>query len=428
MAKVLIIGSGGREHAFAWKISQSSHVNEIFVCPGNAGTSQLAKTTNIEISTTNIENLINFAKLHNIDLCIVGPELPLALGIVDKFKEHNISCFGPCAKGAQIESSKSWCKKLLQDNNIPTAQYQEFTNFDKAKSYLHQCLFPQVIKADGLAAGKGVVIAEDLKQAITAIDTMLNQHAFGASSNKIIIEQFLEGVEASYMVMVNGTSFVPLVSSQDHKARDNDNQGPNTGGMGAFSPSPYIDDKMQDYIETKIITPTLYAMKKLGIDYQGFLYAGLMIHNNKVMVLEYNARMGDPETQVILHRLNSDLFVVINQVMKNEFSNISLDWSSQPSVNIVMASNNYPFEYPKGEVITGLDKFNDDNSIIFHSGTKYNENHEIITNGGRVLNITNTAETLQKASDKAYEIANKIHWPSSFYRTDIGQTVYKSTI
>lgn len=423
--KVLIIGQGGREHAFAWKIAQSNLVNKIYVCPGNAGTSTLPKTENVNISATDIESLLEFAKNNNVDFTVVGPEAPLDIGITDIFTANSLACFGPNKKGAQIESSKSWCKNLLNQYDIPTAKSCEFNAYDKAKSYLESCSFPQVIKADGLASGKGVFIVDNLSDSLDVINDLLNKNKLGNAGGRIIIEEFLTGKEASYMVMVNGTSFIPLASSQDHKARDNDNKGPNTGGMGAFSPSPLVTSEIKDYIETKIISPTLLAMQDMGIHYTGFLYAGLMLTEEGPKVLEYNARMGDPETQAILFRMEGDFFDALIKVYNNDFDNINLEWQNQYSLNVVMAAKNYPFDYPKGEQIQGLNVSDASDSFIFHAGTKQDTEGNILTNGGRVLNITAKSDTLEKARSIAYSNVNKISWPSAFYRTDIGIATIK---
>lgn len=420
MAKVLVVGQGGREHAIAWKLSQSETVKEIFIAPGNAGTQTLEKAQNVNIKDDELDKLLQFAKDKDIDLAVIGPEIPLTLGITNLLNDNDIPCFGPSKEASKLEASKSWCKQLLSESKIPTAEYAEFTSFESAKNYLQHCNYPTVIKADGLAAGKGVVIAKNKNQALSVANDMLNGNAFGKAGNKIIVEEFLSGTEASFIVMANGTKYIPLASSQDHKPRDDGNKGPNTGGMGAFSPSPAVTHEIQDIIETQIIKTTLHALQDKGINYKGFLYAGIMLTDQGPKVLEFNCRMGDPETQAILMRMDSDLYQAIINILDDNSENINLQWSADAAVTVVMASKDYPFSYPKGEKISGLENIATNNEIlVFHAGTQ-KQGDSIITNGGRVLNVTATGTDVKSASNKVYSNIASITWPTAFYRKDIG--------
>lgn len=428
---VLIIGQGGREHAIAWKIAQSPKVSRVFVAPGNAGTKLENKTQNIDIKANNIPELLNFAKNNHIDLTIVGPEQPLVEGIVDYFEQNNLNILGPNKKAAQLEGSKAFCKEVLKQAKVPTADYQEFTQVPPALDYLKNKKMPIVIKADGLAAGKGVVITESLEEAQQVVTHFLSGDAFGQASKKIIIEDYLTGQEASFIALISNNTIIPLVSSQDHKARDNNDQGPNTGGMGAYSPTPLVTPELHQKIIENIIQPTINTLKQKNISYNGFLYAGLMIDaQNNINVLEYNCRLGDPETQVILPRLSSDFFELCYLAATKQIDHhYQPQWTAKSAITVVLASKNYPNTPTTGEIISGLEKFTPINNQssnlckVFHAATKNNnlENsgNQVITNGGRVLTVTALADTLSQAKDLAYSNINNISWPSLFYRTDI---------
>lgn len=418
--KVLIIGNGGREHAFAWKMSQSQQVSHVFVAPGNAGTAGEPKTENIAISATDIPALIDFAKTQQIDLTVVGPEAPLALGIVDQFQANQLNCFGPVQHAAKLESSKAYSKAFMVENNIPTAAYQNFTDSNEALKYIEHCDYPVVIKADGLAAGKGVVIAESKQHAEQVISDMLSGDAFGEAGKSIVIEQFLRGVEASFIAICDGERAIALASSQDHKARDDGDNGPNTGGMGAYSPAPIVTEQLHQQIMSSVIEPTLNALKRQGTPFTGFLYAGLMIDdNNQFNVLEFNCRFGDPETQAILFRLDSDFAELCYKACQQQLSRVSLSWDPQPALCVVLAAQGYPEAYQKGDEIHGL--FDDrSNAKIFHAGTKL-DHEKVVTNGGRVLAVTTKAENLANAKQSAYQLINPITWHHGVhYRHDIG--------
>jgi len=432
--KVLIIGQGGREHAIAWKIAQSDKVKNIYVAPGNAGTSLEPKTENINIKSDNINNLLEFSKTNLIDLTIVGPEGPLVLGIVDLFRQNNLTILGPTKAAAQLEGSKAFCKKILSEANVATADYKEFSydQTEQAKQYLYTKMPPYVIKADGLAAGKGVCIVNNIQDGLDIINNMLSGKSFGTAGQKIIIEDFLQGIEASFIALVSNDEIIPLASSQDHKARDNNDKGPNTGGMGAYSPAPIVTQQLSEQIINNIFKPTIDTLKKHNIDYNGFLYAGLMIDKNKnIKVLEYNCRLGDPETQVILPRIESDFFELCYDAARDNITknkNISaIKWSKKTAVTVVLASKNYPSTPIKDEIINynnHLDfrSYNNQNynNKVFHAATYLDHNNNLRTNGGRVLAVTQLADSLQQAQNKVYDSINNISWPSMFYRTDIG--------
>jgi phosphoribosylamine--glycine ligase len=418
--KVLVIGNGGREHALAWKAAQSSKVSSVFVAPGNAGTANEPKVSNVNIAVTDIDGLIAFAKEQAIDLTIVGPEAPLVLGIVDQFKQHNLMIFGPTKGAAQLEGSKAFSKDFFARHNIPTANYQNFTDIDQAKAYVEAQGTPIVIKADGLAAGKGVIIAETQQQAFDAIDDMLAGNKFGDAGSRVVIEEFLTGEEASFIVMVDGKNILAFASSQDHKARDNGDKGPNTGGMGAYSPAPVVTQQVSDWTMEHVIKPTVEGMAKEGNVYTGFLYAGLMIApDGTAKVLEYNCRFGDPETQPIMMRLDSDLVELCLLACKGKLDQATISFKPQAAVGVVLAAGGYPNEYRKGDVIKGLDGLETPERKVFHAGTAVNDNGEIITQGGRVLCATALGETVTEAQQKAYELVKQIHWPDVYYRTDI---------
>ena len=426
MMNVLIVGSGGREHAFTWKASQSDLVEKIFVAPGNAGTSLEPKAENINISATDIDALISFSKKENIDLVIVGPEDPLVNGITDEFKKVGINCFGPESPGAQLEGSKDFAKAFMERHNIPTASYESFTDTNEAKKYIQQNKLPQVIKADGLAAGKGVVIAEDYETAYKTIDEFISEIKYGDASRKIIIEDFLEGQELSYIVMVNGTEYLPLATSQDHKTIGEGDIGLNTGGMGAYSPVPFVNDELDIRIKKEVIDRTVRGLADDGISFRGFLYAGLMIDSNlNPKVLEYNCRFGDPETQPIMLRLKSDLIDMIQTCFYADIGNYEIEWDKKSAMGIVMSSKGYPESYVTGKEISGLDALSEKDDIkVFHSGTIL-ESNNILTDGGRVLCVTALGEDLSESHKNAYSAVKQINWDGKYYRKDIGFRVMK---
>ena len=416
--KVLVIGSGGREHAIAWQCSQFNEVKHVFVAPGNAGTALEKKISNISIDSENIPGLISFAKEELIDITIVGPEAPLVLGIVDEFKNEGLAIFGPSKKASQLEGSKVFCKDFLDRNNIPTAYYRAFTETKPAIDYVKEKGAPIVIKADGLAAGKGVIIANSIKEATDAINDMLDGNRFGEAGSRVVIEEFLEGEEASFIVMVDGNNILPMATSQDHKARDNGDKGPNTGGMGAYSPAPVVTDLVYKNAMEKVIRPTVDAMKSEGMPYTGFLYAGLMIDQNEnVKVLEYNCRFGDPETQPIMMRLQSNLANLCLLGANGSLANATAEWDSRSSLGVVMAAKGYPHSYQKGDIISLPESSS--SAKVFHAGTVL-EKEQILSNGGRVLCATALGKDLKDAQGRAYKLVNEVKWSGSYSRTDIG--------
>ncbi len=416
--KVLIIGSGGREHALAWQCSQFDEIEHVFVAPGNAGSALENKISNIQIDSEDIPGLIKFAQNESIDITIVGPEAPLVLGIVDEFHDKGLSIFGPSKLASQLEGSKAFCKDFLARNNIPTAYYDVFTKTAPAIEYVREMGLPIVIKADGLAAGKGVIIANTFSEATHAINDMLDGNRFGEAGSRVVIEEFLIGEEASFIVMVDGNNILPMATSQDHKARDNGDKGPNTGGMGAYSPAPVVSNSVYKDAMEKVIMPTVNAMKKEGMPYTGFLYAGLMIDDNeKVKVLEYNCRFGDPETQPIMMRLKSNLAKLCMAATKGNLDQEQAEWDHQTALGVVMAAKGYPDSYHKGDAIMLPDASSE--SKVFHAGTKLKDGN-ILSNGGRVLCATSLGENLEEAQEKAYKLVNKVNWDGSYYRTDIG--------
>jgi phosphoribosylamine--glycine ligase len=420
MKTILVIGSGGREHALAWKFIQSPHTDKVYVAPGNAGTHLEAGIENIDISSDDIDSLLQFAKDHAIDLTVVGPEAPLVAGIVDKFKQAGQIIFGPSQYAAQLEGSKSFAKKFMQDNAIPTAAYGEFTSVDSALAYLQEQSMPIVIKADGLAAGKGVVIAQTHEQAKQTVIDMLSGNAHGDAGKKIVIEEFIEGEEVSFICLVDHFTIIPLASSQDHKARDAGDQGPNTGGMGAYSPSPLVTDELHKRIMHEVIQPTVEGFGNLGHPYQGFLYAGLMITPaGAPKVLEFNCRFGDPETQPIMMRMKSDLSQLCYDAALNRLEQQSLEWDSKSALGVVLAAGGYPLAYRKGDSIKGLDMIADGSTKVFHAGTVM-ENDEIKTSGGRVLCVTALGDDIKQAQQSAYRAVANINWKDMYYRDDIG--------
>jgi len=418
---VLIVGGGGREHAFAWKIAQSDRVGRVSVAPGNAGSAAEPKVQNVAIGAEDIPGLLDFAQNNGVDLTIVGPEAPLVAGIVDRFTQAGLRCFGPSAAAAQLEGSKAFTKDFLQRHNIPTAAYATFEDADAAREYVRKQTGPLVVKADGLAAGKGVVIASDQQAALDAVEQMLEGGAFGAAGSRIVVEEFLLGEEASFIVIVGDGQILPLASSQDHKARDAGDKGPNTGGMGAYSPAPVVTAEMHDRIMTEVIQPTVEGMAAEGIAYGGFLYAGVMIDPQGVpKVLEFNCRFGDPETQPILMRLESDLSSPCEAATDGQLAQQDLQWNPQAAVGVVLAAGGYPGSYAKGDPITGLAQAAALPSVkVFHAGTAL-RGGEVVTNGGRVLCVTALGGSVGDAQRQAYVAAELIDWPGRFFREDIG--------
>ena len=416
--KVLVIGSGGREHALAWQCAGFEEVEHVFVAPGNAGTALEHKISNIEIESEDISALIEFAKSEVIDITIVGPEAPLVIGIVDDFRAQGLAIFGPTQLAAQLEGSKAFCKDFLHRNNIPTAFYQVFTEAESAIHYVKEKGVPIVIKADGLAAGKGVIIANTEQEAIDSIHDMLQGNLFGEAGSRVVIEEFLVGDEASFIVMVDGNNILPMATSQDHKARDNGDKGPNTGGMGAYSPAPIVSECIFEDVMHTVIRATVDAMASEGVPYTGFLYAGLMIdETNKVKVLEYNCRFGDPETQPIMMRLKSNLASLCIAATQGKLDEVVVEWDERACLGVVMAANGYPEKYTKGEKIELPSDLVD--TKIFHAGTKL-DNNIIYSNGGRVLCATALGKDIQQAQTKAYKFLEKVDWQGAYYRTDIG--------
>jgi phosphoribosylamine--glycine ligase len=415
--KILVIGSGGREHTLVWKISQSPKVSKIFCAPGNAGISHLAQC--VDIGEDNMVGLANFAQKMKIDLTIVGPELSLSRGMVDEFDKLGLKIFGPNQKATQIESSKVFSKYLMKKYNIPSANYAVFQDIKKAFDYVKQQAYPLVIKADGLAAGKGVFIVQGIKQAQEALDSLMKKKIFGDAGEYVVIEEFLEGEEISVLAFSDGKTIVPMVSSQDHKKIFNKDKGPNTGGMGAYSPVPFYNDLSRKIVLQKILKPTIEGLKTEGREYKGVLYAGLILTKEGPKVLEFNARFGKTETQVVLPRLETDLIDIFNAVIEGNLHKINLKWKDNAVVCVVIASGGYPGKYQKGKVIGGLKSLAEIKNIIaFHAGTKFRDG-KVVTSGGRVLGITAWADTIFKAKEKAYEGVEKIYFEEMYYRKDI---------
>ena len=418
--KVLVIGSGGREHALAWKAAQSPLVSQVYVAPGNAGTALEAKLENIPVSAEDIPALLTFARENEIELTIVGPEAPLVNGIVDLFTDAGLKVFGPNKAAAQLEGSKAFTKDFLERHKIPTAFYGNFTEIEPAIAYVEKHGAPIVIKADGLAAGKGVILAQTNDEAIAAIKDMLAGNKFGDAGARVVIEEFLYGEEASFICMVDGKNILPMASSQDHKARDNGDKGPNTGGMGAYSPAPVVTPAMHDRILDMVIKPTVKGMAEEGNPFTGFLYAGVMINAEGIpKVLEYNVRFGDPETQPIMMRLQSDLVQHCLDAVAGKLDDSKAKWDSRTSLGVVLAAGGYPDSYHKGDIISGLENTETDSQKIFHAGTA-EQDQQIVTNGGRVLCAVALGDSVTEAQKKAYELVNKINWDNVYYRTDIG--------
>ncbi|MGF1642707.1 MAG: phosphoribosylamine--glycine ligase [Thiotrichales bacterium] len=418
--KVLVIGGGGREHAIAWKIAQSQLVDTVLVAPGNAGSAREDKVHNVPIAAERVTELVAFAQAHAVDLTIIGPETPLVLGIVDAFNAAGLKCFGPTADAAQLEGSKAFAKDFLARHQIPTAAYGNFTDPAAAANYVRAQGAPIVVKADGLAAGKGVILAATEAEAIQAVNDMLAGNAFGEAGHRVVIEEFLRGEEASFIVMVDGEHILPMASSQDHKARDDGDRGPNTGGMGAYSPAPVVTPEMHQRILREIIEPTVRGLKADGIRYTGFLYAGIMITpDGSPKVLEYNCRFGDPETQPIMMRLQSDLVELVLAALDGRLDQIEAEWDPRAAVGVVLAAEGYPGVYRKGDPIHWLDALEPTQAKIFHAGTRDNDDGTIVTDGGRVLCAVGLGDTVTTAQQKAYEAARSVRWDGMFYRRDI---------
>lgn len=418
--KVLIVGGGGREHALAWKCAQGSGVDEVLVAPGNAGTALEPGLRNVDVAAEDIEGLIDLATRESVALTIIGPEVPLVAGIVDRFQEHGLACFGPSAAAAQLEGSKAYTKDFLRRHDIPTADYCNFDQLDAALAYIREQGVPIVIKADGLAAGKGVIVAMTLERAEAAATDMLGAGAFGSAGNRIVVEEFLEGEEASFIVITDGSSVLPLASSQDHKARDEGDTGPNTGGMGAYSPAPVITPEIEARILEQVIEPTLSGLRADGINYVGFLYAGLMITaDGTPKVIEFNCRLGDPETQPIMARLKTDLVALCEATLNASLSDQQAEWDPRAALGVVLAAGGYPTGYRKGEKISGLPTAGTHTCKVFHAGTALSD-HGVVTSGGRVLCVVGLGDSVASARDVAYAQVNAISWDSMFFRGDIG--------
>ncbi len=418
--KVLVVGGGGREHALAWKAGQSELVDEVLVAPGNAGTATEPGLRNVDIGADDIDALLTLAKQEQVALTIVGPEAPLAAGIVDRFAEAGLKCFGPNAAAARLESSKAFAKDFMARHGIPTAAYAVVTEVEAGIEQVQAMQFPVVLKADGLAAGKGVVIVEDLDQARATLTDMLSGQAFGEAGHQVVIEEFLVGEEASFIVIADGNKMLPLASSQDHKRRDEGDQGPNTGGMGAYSPAPVVDDVVHAQIVDQVITPTLAGMIADGCPFTGFLYAGVMLTEQGPKVLEFNVRFGDPETQPVLMRLQSDLVQTLIRTLNGELDSLSLDWDPRVALGVVMAAGGYPESYAKGMPIRGLNDELPDGVKVFHAGTALNDNGQVVTSGGRVLCVTALGEDVARAQALALDGCDRIAFDGGFYRRDIG--------
>jgi phosphoribosylamine--glycine ligase len=417
--KILVIGGGGREHALAWKAVQSPDVERVYVAPGNAGTAREPGTENVPIAAEDIQALLRFAIARSVDLTIVGPEAPLVAGVVDRFREQGLAIFGPDLACAQLEGSKAFTKRFLVRHDIPTADYEAFTDAAAAKSYIASRQAPMVVKADGLAAGKGVIIAHGREEANAAVDAMLSGDRFGVAGHRVVVEDFLEGEEVSFIAVVGGGEILPLATSQDHKARDDGDRGPNTGGMGAYSPAPVVDSAMHERIMAEIIVPTVRGMADEGHPYTGFLYAGLMIGNDGVpRVLEYNCRGGDPETQPIMLRMRSDLIAVCRAALDGGLGDLRAEWDPRVALGVVMAAGGYPEAYRRGDVIRGLDRESGDTKV-FHAGTT-EANGNVVTAGGRVLCVCALGATVAEAQSAAYQRVRGITWENAYCRSDIG--------
>lgn len=414
--KILVVGSGGREHAICYSLLKGKKVNEIYCAPGNAGISEIAQC--LSIKDNDIDNLYKFAKENKIDLTIVGPEVPLVDGIVDKFEKENLKIFGPNKKCSMLEGSKAFSKEFMIKHDIPTAKYKEYMDLDEAISEIDSFGYPVVIKADGLAAGKGVVIAKDKEEGIKVLKEIMSDKKFGIAGEKIVIEEFLKGIETSILAFVDNNTIVPMESAKDHKKVYNNEEGPNTGGMGTFSPSNIYDEQLSHIVKKEVLDKTLKGFKDDNLNYKGILFIGLMITEDGPKVLEYNVRFGDPETQSVLLRLETDLIEIIEAILENRLNEIHIKYDEKNAVCVMLTSGGYPESYEKGKVITGLDKVDED-IVIFHSGTKI-INNKLVTNGGRVIGISAKGNSLEEASKKVYENIEKIKFEGMHYRTDIG--------
>lgn len=418
--RVLVVGGGGREHALAWKLIQSPTCEQVYVAPGNPGTAAEPNVDNVDIAVEDIPRLVTFAKNNDIGLTIIGPEVPLVMGIVDAFAKEGLRCFGPSKEAAQLEASKSFTKNFLARHSIPTADYQVFSDVAPAIAYIKDQGTPIVVKADGLAAGKGVIVAMTEQEAIIAVEDMLSGNAFGEAGHSVVIEEFMTGEEASFIVMVDGENILTLATSQDHKARDNGDKGPNTGGMGAYSPAPVVTAEVHARIMAEVIEPTVKGMAADGRPYTGFLYAGLMIDSDgSPRVVEYNCRFGDPETQPILMRLQSDLIPLCEAALDGRLNTVDAQWDKRAAVGVVLAAGGYPEAYRKGDVITGFDGIDSNDCKIFHAGTALQDN-QVVTAGGRVLCATSLGSTVSEAQSRAYKMIASVNWENMYYRTDIG--------
>ncbi|ELI1840782.1 phosphoribosylamine--glycine ligase [Vibrio fluvialis] len=418
--RVLIIGSGGREHALGWKVAQNPTVETVFIAPGNAGTALEAKLQNVNIAVEDVAGLVAFAQDNGIELTIVGPEAPLVIGVVDAFRAAGLPIFGPTQAAAQLEGSKAFTKDFLARHNIPTAAYANFTEIEPALAYVREQGAPIVVKADGLAAGKGVIVAMTLEEAEEAIKDMLAGNAFGDAGSRVVVEEFLDGEEASFIVMVDGENVLPMATSQDHKRVGDQDTGPNTGGMGAYSPAPVVTQAIHDRVMQEVIYPTVRGMAAEGNPYTGFLYAGLMIDSTGApKVIEYNCRFGDPETQPIMMRMQSDLVELCLAAIDGKLDLVESKWDPRASIGIVLAAGGYPGDYAKGDIISGLPTTEVEGQKVFHAGTTDKDGH-VVTNGGRVLCATALGNTVSEAQQRAYELAKQISWNGMFHRNDIG--------
>ena len=421
--KILIIGSGGREHALVWKISQSPKVSKIYCAPGNAGISQIAQCINISVDK--ITELADFAQETKIDLTVVGPELSLSLGIVDEFNQRGLKIFGPTKTATEIESSKVFSKNMMKKYHIPTADYATFNDMKEALTHIKKRQFPLVLKADGLAAGKGVFIVHDMEEAEASLDSLMTEKIFGDAGRQVIVEDFLEGEEVSVLAFSDGTNVIPMVSSQDHKKIYDNDQGPNTGWMGAYSPVPFYDENSKDEVLGQILKPIISGLKKEGREYKGVIYAGLVFTKKGIKVLEFNARFGDPETQALLPGMETDIVEIFMAVIEGQLPTIDIKWNNNSVVCVIAASGGYPAKYQKGKIISGLEKLeNKKDAYVFHAGTKY-QDEKIVTSGGRVLGMTAWAENISDAKKKAYESIKKIDFKDMYYRKDIAQKAMK---
>ena len=417
MKNILIIGSGGREHVLTWKLHQSTRVDNIYVIPGNAGTAQLAE--NVEMDVMNFEKIAKFIKSKNIEMTFVGPEKPLANGIVDYLVDKNIEVFGPNKKAAKLEGSKVYAKKVMKECNIPTAEFETFKDSKKAYEYLNKANYPLVVKAEGLAYGKGVIIAGNKMEAEDAVKKIMEDKYFGKAGEKIVIEEYLKGEEASIMVFSDGKTNYQMVSAQDHKKIGENDIGLNTGGMGAYAPTPLIDQELKRKVDQEILKPLFKYLKENSITFKGILFLGLMIDNNIPKVLEFNVRFGDPEAQVVLPLLENDLLTIAEKINQEKLNEIDLKWKNQKSMTVIMASGGYPVEYKKGKEIFGLDELKKSDSVVFHAGTKL-DGDKVYTNGGRVLAITSLGDSYQDVYDSCYQNIKKIDFDKAYYRKDIG--------